>query len=101
MFEQTQEPFDISFIYIVAVPSIHFLYIEQCITFSYVIYSLYFQLTNKSLLGNGENRWCDKSLSSGCYEDGLFVSSGDVSVANWFFSLLGYDKITFDRSLCR
>ncbi|XP_005095716.1 peroxisomal carnitine O-octanoyltransferase isoform X2 [Aplysia californica] len=38
-------------------------------------------LTNKALLGFGENRWLDKSLSSGIYEDGLFVSNGDHTPA--------------------
>lgn len=38
-------------------------------------------LTQNSLLGAGENRWFDKSLNSGVYEDGLFVSNGDHTPA--------------------
>ncbi|CAL1532423.1 unnamed protein product [Lymnaea stagnalis] len=38
-------------------------------------------LANKSLMGSGENRWHDKSLSSGVYENGLFVSNADHTPA--------------------
>ncbi|GFO13667.1 carnitine o-octanoyltransferase [Plakobranchus ocellatus] len=38
-------------------------------------------LANMSLLGSGENRWFDKSLSSGFYENGLVVSSADHTPA--------------------
>ncbi|KAH9513266.1 hypothetical protein Btru_034508 [Bulinus truncatus] len=38
-------------------------------------------LANKSLLGHGENRWIDKSLSCGVYENGLFVSNADHTPA--------------------
>ncbi|GFS05585.1 carnitine O-octanoyltransferase [Elysia marginata] len=38
-------------------------------------------LANMSLLGSGENRWFDKSLSSGFYDNGLIISNGDHTPA--------------------
>ncbi|XP_059155406.1 peroxisomal carnitine O-octanoyltransferase-like [Physella acuta] len=38
-------------------------------------------LANKSLLGPAENRWFDKSISMGVYENGLFISNADHTPA--------------------
>ncbi|XP_055889957.1 peroxisomal carnitine O-octanoyltransferase-like isoform X2 [Biomphalaria glabrata] len=38
-------------------------------------------LANRAILGHGENRWLDKSLSCGVYENGLFVSNADHTPA--------------------
>ncbi|BFZ02222.1 hypothetical protein BsWGS_05261 [Bradybaena similaris] len=38
-------------------------------------------LMNKALFGSGDNRWWDKGLSSGMYENGLCVSNADHTPA--------------------
>ncbi|RUS79407.1 hypothetical protein EGW08_012820 [Elysia chlorotica] len=38
-------------------------------------------VANMSLLGSGENRWFDKSLSCGVYDNGLIISNGDHTPA--------------------